>query len=363
MSIQCVTMNRFVETALRAFVLACLLASAPAYSAQRTFVSTSGVNNPACSPVAPCRDFASAIAATSSGGEVIVLDSGGYGLVTITKAVSIIAPPGLYAGISVFAAQTGITINAGASDRVVLRGLTISGLGSDTGVIINSGGQIYIEDCTLTGFTFVGINVNGGGSTHVSGLVSRQNFLGVFVNSDGTAVHVSDSRLALGATGLALQAGNLDANRVTIEDTFVGGIRAFPVSAGTVSLALVDVVVRRSTSIGVQLVVPVGTAATLNAVMSRVAISNSASNPGIQVDSSDAGTVTVAIADSTIAENTEGITAVGADTTVILSNSMVARNTGADISSSAVFRTSGNNALTGRGAADIVGTLTPNPPK
>jgi hypothetical protein len=32
-------------------------------------------------------------------------------------------------------------------------------------------------------------------------------------------------------------------------------------------------------------------------------------------------------------------------------------------SSSAVLRTAGNNALTGRGAADVSGTLTPNPLK
>ena len=54
-------------------------------AAQRTFVSAGGVDNPNCSLAAPCRSFASAIAATLSGGEVIVLDSAGYGPVTITK--------------------------------------------------------------------------------------------------------------------------------------------------------------------------------------------------------------------------------------------------------------------------------------
>src|SRR6266571_6657569 len=82
--------------------------------AQRTFVSAATGNdaNP-CTRTAPCRNFAAAIAQTQSGGEVVVLDSGGYGTVTITQAVSLVAPAGVYAGISVFSG-TGITVNAGS---------------------------------------------------------------------------------------------------------------------------------------------------------------------------------------------------------------------------------------------------------
>src|SRR5207245_7143697 len=106
--------------------------------AQRTFVSAATGNdaNP-CTRTAPCRNFAAAIAQTSPGGEVIVLDSGGYGTFTIAQAISIIAPPGVYAGISVFAG-TGITISAGASDVVTLRGLTLTGLGGFAGIDFNS---------------------------------------------------------------------------------------------------------------------------------------------------------------------------------------------------------------------------------
>ena len=46
-----------------ALSLAVATASAPALAAsQRTFVSTTGVDNPACSIAAPCRGFAAAIA-------------------------------------------------------------------------------------------------------------------------------------------------------------------------------------------------------------------------------------------------------------------------------------------------------------
>ena len=82
-----------------------------ATGAQRTFVASVGSDAGPCSITAPCRGFAAAVTKTSAGGEVIVLDSAGYGAVTITKSVSIIAPPGVYAGISVFSGN-GITVNA-----------------------------------------------------------------------------------------------------------------------------------------------------------------------------------------------------------------------------------------------------------
>jgi hypothetical protein len=84
--------------------------TAPTSTAQRTFVASYGLDTNPCSLVAPCRSFGEAIKHTSSGGEVIVLDTAGYGSVVITKPVSIIAPPGIYAGLSV-AAGTGIVVN------------------------------------------------------------------------------------------------------------------------------------------------------------------------------------------------------------------------------------------------------------
>jgi len=41
---------------------------------------------------------------------VIVLDSAGYGVVTITQSVSIIASTEVYAGISVFSSDDGVTV-------------------------------------------------------------------------------------------------------------------------------------------------------------------------------------------------------------------------------------------------------------
>src|SRR6185369_1612428 len=106
--------------------------TAPPGTAQRTFVASNGNDANPCSIAAPCRSFDAAIAKTSSGGEVIVLDSAGYGFVVITQPVSIIAPPGVYAGVSVFSG-TGIVVNP-VLGKVTLRGLTINSLGGTIGI-------------------------------------------------------------------------------------------------------------------------------------------------------------------------------------------------------------------------------------
>lgn len=119
---------------------------------QRTFVSGQGNDANACSIAAPCRSFAAAIVQTVAGGEVVVLDSAGYGPVTITGAVSITAPPGIYAGISVSSGD-GVVINAGASDRVVLRGLNIVAIPGVPVAAIRflNGGTLVVESCNVTG--------------------------------------------------------------------------------------------------------------------------------------------------------------------------------------------------------------------
>ncbi len=126
-----------------------------AAAAQRTFVASSGVDNPGCSLAAPCRSFAAAIAATNAGGEVIVLDSAGYGSVTITKAVSIIAPAGVYGGISVFSGD-GVTINAPGA-TVVLRGLSINGQGGTNGILSQAAARVRIEDCVVSNMGGIGV--------------------------------------------------------------------------------------------------------------------------------------------------------------------------------------------------------------
>lgn len=137
-------------------------AFAHAQTAQRTFVSTQGNDaNTAslCGRNTPCRGFTAAISVVSAGGEVVALDSGGYGAVAITKSVQLVAPTGVYAAITA-TSGTAITINIGATDTVVLRGLTLNSLGANNGIDFQTGRTLHIESCVINGFTFRGINVS-----------------------------------------------------------------------------------------------------------------------------------------------------------------------------------------------------------
>src|SRR5207237_7514101 len=83
--------------------------------------------------------------------EVIVLDSAGYGPVTITKSVSLISPAGIYAGISV-TSPAGVVVNA-PSEVVTLRGLTINGGGGGQNAVdLAAAKTFHMEDIVASGF-------------------------------------------------------------------------------------------------------------------------------------------------------------------------------------------------------------------
>src|SRR5437588_1899237 len=119
--------SRRLTKIVPALVLVALAVPASA-SAQATRTWVSGVGDDAnpCSRTAPCKTFAGAISKTAAKGEINCLDPGGFGAVTITKAITIKCQ---YTEGGVLVSGTdGIIVNAGATDSVVLRGLDINGL-------------------------------------------------------------------------------------------------------------------------------------------------------------------------------------------------------------------------------------------
>src|SRR2546422_8111094 len=132
------------------------LAALPALAVPRVFVSGLGNDANPGSITSPKRSFTSALTVTDAGGEIVVLDSAGYGPVTINKSVSIISPTGVYAGITVTSGD-GITVSAGASAKVILRGLAINGAGGTNGINITSAGAVHIENCVVSGMSNLGI--------------------------------------------------------------------------------------------------------------------------------------------------------------------------------------------------------------
>jgi len=97
-------------------------------TAIRTFISglgSDGNTSASCPREKPCRTLAAAYTVTKKDGEVIALDPADYGPITITVAVSLFG--NIDALIGVASSSTGVTVNAAAGDRVVIRNFIISG--------------------------------------------------------------------------------------------------------------------------------------------------------------------------------------------------------------------------------------------
>src|SRR5262249_42938398 len=91
--------------------------SRPLPTAIRTFGSglgNDGNTTTSCPRPKPCRTLAAAYTVTQKGGEIIALDPGEYGPITITGPVSIFG--NIDALIGVASKGTGVTINAAAAD-------------------------------------------------------------------------------------------------------------------------------------------------------------------------------------------------------------------------------------------------------
>jgi hypothetical protein len=143
---------------LAAAALLTAVASLPAQANQvpRAWVSGHGTDQIGCGAVAsPCRSLQYAHDnIIEAGGEIDILDPAGYGAITITKAVSIVNDGVGTAGVQqANSSQNAITINAGASDSVTLRGLNIDGLGSGgNGIFFESGSRLTVVNCVIRHF-------------------------------------------------------------------------------------------------------------------------------------------------------------------------------------------------------------------
>ncbi|WP_315759640.1 MULTISPECIES: hypothetical protein [unclassified Bradyrhizobium] len=136
--------------------------------ATRTWVSGVGDDVNPCSRTAPCKTFAGAISKTAAGGEIDVLDPGGYGAVTITKSITIDGG-GTMASI-LASATNGINVNAGANDVIILRNLSINGAGTTlglNGVNFLAGRKLVVENCTFENFSQSAISVAPTGAAQV----------------------------------------------------------------------------------------------------------------------------------------------------------------------------------------------------
>lgn len=336
--------------------LLCALPLAASALPQRTFVASNGVDTNPCSLAAPCRSLGTAVTAVSVGGEVIVLDSAAYGAVTVAKSVSIVAPTGIYAGISVFG-SAGVTVD-GPGIVVVLRGLTINNQGGGDGIEFLQGASLHVENCIMSGFsTGAGLNVQAGGSvTHVLDTIVRNNHIGIVFGA-GLAGNLSRTRVENNSSeGIELLGNTV----VSIEDSVVSGstynIDLFPLTlsdhpAVTIARTLVS-----GGSYGI-LAEPNATLSSASVTVMDSTISG-ASVYGIAAMLTT-GFGTVLAIRNQLQNNATAFMADGANAKLILDGNALAGNgTGVNKLNGGVIRTRDNNTANANGADTVNGPFT-----
>jgi hypothetical protein len=182
--------KRFAKIAPGALVLALALPSMAAAQATRTWVSGVGDDANPCSRTAPCKTFAGAISKTAPGGIIDALDPGGFGAITITKAITLDGEATL-ASILV-AGTNGIVVAAGASDVVIVRNLSLEGAGGGipgvNGISFQSGAALVVENAFIHGFSQSGIAMNAstGGNLTVRNTSITGGLDGISIGGGGT---------------------------------------------------------------------------------------------------------------------------------------------------------------------------------
>jgi hypothetical protein len=228
-----------------AFVVASLASSVPLHAlSAKVFVTPVGKDSPSCGALlSPCKTLAGAVSAVAAGGTVVVLTPGEYGIVTITKALTIDAT-GVTALVQ--ASSDAVTISAGSSDTVTLKGLTLStGNFANAGVMINSAGAVNIEGCTIRGFANGVFAFDWTGRLSMVATTARNNNEGASLRSPSGRIDVSIERCVFesNGAGISVRDGAHAVVRGTTATDGIHGITAQAIFGGSVELTVVDCLV------------------------------------------------------------------------------------------------------------------------
>ncbi len=183
----------------------------------RTWVSGVGSDANPCSRTAPCITFAGAISKTAAGGEIDCLDPGGFGAVTITKAITIDCG-GVTGGPLATVGTSGVVVNAGVNDRIVLRNLNIQGAGTGgNGIRFLAGLHLTVENVRISGFTTIGIDVNktANGNVYVRDtyITNVPKAIRLFTGAGTLNAQIENSRIDANSTsGLEVASGSTTAS-------------------------------------------------------------------------------------------------------------------------------------------------------
>jgi len=206
--------------------------------ATRTWVSGVGDDVNPCSRTAPCKTLAGAINKTAAGGEINILDPGGFGSLTINKSITI--DGGGVIGSILSSATTGIIINA--PDAIVtIRNFSINGAGTTmgtTGIRVAAVKKLFVENCVIANYAEKGIDINTTATAELmADKVTIHNVPEAISIGMGSAT-ISRSLISGCTTGVAAKTGTevyLSGNIITNNGTALQGPGKFT-SAGNNSV-------------------------------------------------------------------------------------------------------------------------------
>jgi hypothetical protein len=216
---------------LLVFTLA--LASVAQAQATRTWVSGVGDDVNPCSRTAPCKTFAGAISKTATGGEISVLDPGGYGTLTVTKAITVDGGTGAGWGSTLFSSVNGFVVNITTNlttDKVILRNLSVNGAGTTLGVDgvrFLDGEELTMENMSIFNYSGDGLDVNQAQACRVNvrnvtfshggiGIKSTSAASSVVMNLDDVRINAMQSHGIQAINNTAIFATNVRAMRCGI---------------------------------------------------------------------------------------------------------------------------------------------------
>ena len=214
--------------------LAMLSIAPPAAAMARTWVSGSnGNDNNPCTRAAPCATFITAYSVTDAFGEINCVDQGNFGVLTITKSITIScdeATAGVLFQFNVFVA---------ASDVVRLRGIDFNGLGTldntVNGIHFYGAGTLHVERCLIHGFnTGFGIKFEPVGAAALfvedtiisdNGGASGGGNIQIAPSTGASLVNVGLKNVRLRGGGAGLQVSNNASTTIhaDIEDSLASG--------------------------------------------------------------------------------------------------------------------------------------------
>jgi len=268
--------------------------------ATRTWVSGVGDDANPCSRTAPCKTFQGAIAKTAEGGEINALDPGGYGGVTITKAMTIDGGGGGVAGVLVSSTH-GIIVNAGPNDVVTLRNLDIDGLQGSTasagldGIRFLAGARLHVENVTVYGFANNAINA---AMTTSADVLVKDTIVRTCGTNPGAGISIAT------AAGQTI--------RAALDNVTIAGC-----ATGVAALTGAQVSLRNSSVTHATTGVRVASGATLTSDGSRITFNTT----GVLADGA-----TLRLTDSTILDNTTGLATVNGGQIVSFNNNRLRGN-------------------------------------